>query len=140
MSMYYLLSDVDECTLGTNSCDTNAKCLNTDGSFACNCNNGFAGDGVICTPSNIKQVHTTAPYVTVKLPSTALPTISKSAEASSSTSTFSKTTSPMTTIQVTTTSSTSSSSTRRLGRLTTLSAETTTKSGTIMILSSILGL
>ena len=40
--------DIDECTLGTNTCDANAICTNTTGSFECACAPGFAGDGINC--------------------------------------------------------------------------------------------
>ena len=45
----YLFSDVDECTLNTDNCDINAECTNTVGSFECDCNSGFSGDGVTCS-------------------------------------------------------------------------------------------
>ena len=41
-------SDVDECSSGGNNCDDNAQCLNTEGSFACNCSKGFEGNGTVC--------------------------------------------------------------------------------------------
>ncbi len=41
------LVDVDECA--SNPCDQNATCTNHDGSFACECNSGFSGDGHSCT-------------------------------------------------------------------------------------------
>ncbi|XP_072030186.1 CUB and sushi domain-containing protein 1-like [Amphiura filiformis] len=44
--------DIDECTLGTDNCDTNAACNNTVGSFTCACNAGYHGDGVTCTDIN----------------------------------------------------------------------------------------
>eukprot|EP01045_Picozoa_sp_COSAG04_P002464 COSAG04_NODE_90_length_26856_cov_18.273723_20_plen_2565_part_00 len=44
-----LCADVDECAIGTDSCDANAACTNTAGSFACACNGGYGGDGEICT-------------------------------------------------------------------------------------------
>ena len=37
--------DIDECTAGTHTCDTNAACTNTDGSFTCACNSGYTGAG-----------------------------------------------------------------------------------------------
>ena len=33
-------SDIDECLLGTDDCDTYATCANTDGSYTCTCNAG----------------------------------------------------------------------------------------------------
>jgi formylglycine-generating enzyme len=43
-------TDVDECTVNTDNCDTHAKCTNTKGSFTCACNTGYSGSGLICTP------------------------------------------------------------------------------------------
>jgi len=37
--------DVDECTNGSDNCDINATCTNVPGSFTCECNPGFTGDG-----------------------------------------------------------------------------------------------
>ena len=42
-------SDIDECELGTHTCNSNASCADTDGSFNCTCGEGFEGDGFICT-------------------------------------------------------------------------------------------
>jgi hypothetical protein len=41
--------NVDECTLETDNCDTNANCVNTDGDFTCTCNTNYNGDGLNCT-------------------------------------------------------------------------------------------
>jgi len=41
--------DDDECVLGTDTCDSNATCSNTPGSFTCACNPGYFGDGTTCT-------------------------------------------------------------------------------------------
>ena len=40
--------DVNECA-STGTCETNAACANTDGSFECTCNDGYNGDGQTCT-------------------------------------------------------------------------------------------
>lgn len=41
-------SDINECTSGANTCDENAECINTVGSFVCQCLTGFSGDGTTC--------------------------------------------------------------------------------------------
>ena len=46
----FKISDVDECRLGTDDCHPNARCINTIGSYRCECNPGYAGDGRICVP------------------------------------------------------------------------------------------
>lgn len=45
---YLYLADIDECANGTASCDTNAQCTDTDGSYECSCNAGFEGNGYQC--------------------------------------------------------------------------------------------
>ena len=42
-------ADDDECALGTDNCDANAACTDTDGSYDCTCNDGYSGDGFTCT-------------------------------------------------------------------------------------------
>ena len=39
--------DIDECSL-INQCDDNAQCINLPGSYQCECNVGFYGDGTTC--------------------------------------------------------------------------------------------
>ena len=46
-------SDINECEPRINICDENAQCLNTDGSFDCTCNQGFFGNGTICSKYNV---------------------------------------------------------------------------------------
>ena len=41
-------TDIDECEAGIVSCDSNAECNNTDGSYTCSCSSGFSGDGMRC--------------------------------------------------------------------------------------------
>ena len=49
MSTFSLKLDIDECSSDTSSCDQNADCTNSDGSYSCACKRGFSGDGVACT-------------------------------------------------------------------------------------------
>ena len=37
--------DIDECSSNSHSCDANAVCNNTRGSYNCSCKPGFSGDG-----------------------------------------------------------------------------------------------
>jgi len=45
----YVIADIDECSMGTHTCDPNANCTDTDGSYNCMCMNGFEGNGFNCT-------------------------------------------------------------------------------------------
>ena len=42
-----LFTDIDECT-AESPCHVNATCNNTEGSYVCECNTGFSGDGFTC--------------------------------------------------------------------------------------------
>ena len=42
-------ADIDECFLGLDGCHENATCYNTNGSFHCMCDEGYDGDGFLCT-------------------------------------------------------------------------------------------
>jgi hypothetical protein len=37
------------------SCDSNADCINTVGSYSCQCRNGYTGDGRVCT-GNFRRI------------------------------------------------------------------------------------
>ena len=43
------LADVDECIAAKHTCDANANCVNTHGSYNCSCKSGYTGDGFNCT-------------------------------------------------------------------------------------------
>jgi len=44
-----IATDIDECEPDLDSCHTDATCVNTDGSYTCQCNVGFQGDGRSCS-------------------------------------------------------------------------------------------
>ena len=44
--------DIDECD-SAGVCHENATCTNTVGSFACTCNDGYAGDGFSCSGKSV---------------------------------------------------------------------------------------
>ena len=52
-----LLSDTDECNVNLDNCHTDANCLNTDGSFYCQCMLGYTGNGIHCTGELINTFH-----------------------------------------------------------------------------------
>ena len=45
--MLFTFSDIDECD--NNPCDGNASCSNNNGSYSCECDKGYSGDGYECT-------------------------------------------------------------------------------------------
>ena len=44
--------DIDECSTNSHTCDVNAFCNNTSGSYKCSCNPGFFGNGQACFGKN----------------------------------------------------------------------------------------
>ena len=46
--LYLLFTDINECTNSTNDCHRNSTCTNSIGSYSCECNQGFNGNGTIC--------------------------------------------------------------------------------------------
>ena len=41
-------TDIDECSMDDQACDVNARCINTQGSFACLCKKGYRWNGQVC--------------------------------------------------------------------------------------------
>ena len=54
------LTDVNECDGEGSSCDSNADCTNTAGSFTCTCREGFTGDGMTCNGKFVPSSYTCA--------------------------------------------------------------------------------
>mmetsp|Transcript_12907 Transcript_12907/g.14770 ORF Transcript_12907/g.14770 Transcript_12907/m.14770 type:complete len:448 (+) Transcript_12907:84-1427(+) len=70
--------DQNECA--SKPCSSNAQCANTIGSFACDCNDGFTGNGIDCTqtsPTTTTSPPTPAPVLVPSSP-TLEPTVSNS--------------------------------------------------------------
>ena len=42
--LFYI--DIDECETKSNNCHPNAKCINNEGSFTCQCKPNYDGDGI----------------------------------------------------------------------------------------------
>ena len=50
-SLLNVLIDIDECTTAVQKCHGVANCYNNEGSFTCECREGYTGDGVSnCDP------------------------------------------------------------------------------------------
>ena len=47
--------DVHECIVGSDNCSSNAICTNTNGSYVCQCQSGYSGNGVTCNGINIQD-------------------------------------------------------------------------------------
>ena len=54
-SIFYI--DINECVQQTHTCDINATCQDTEGSFLCSCNVGFAGNGNNCSGKLANSMH-----------------------------------------------------------------------------------
>ena len=48
IKLFIAEKDIDECKLGTDECGDHAACLNTMGSYQCQCNSGYILDGKSC--------------------------------------------------------------------------------------------
>ena len=57
--LYFLhfAADINECVENPGSCSASAICINTEGSFQCQCVAGFTGDGQICIGQDQNNTH-----------------------------------------------------------------------------------
>ena len=62
-SFFISFIDIDECTLQTDACSANSVCTNVDGSFNCECQPGFTGDGETCNGRLIKNIKPLSTYI-----------------------------------------------------------------------------
>ena len=46
--MLFFHIDLDECSEGIDNCGIHARCINVVGSYLCQCENGYIGDGISC--------------------------------------------------------------------------------------------
>lgn len=54
---WFIITDIDECSDGSNTCLSYATCTDTIGSYTCKCpEKGFKGDGHECTGLRINSV------------------------------------------------------------------------------------
>lgn len=55
ISFFFCLhSDLNECALITNNCHADSTCTNQNGSFDCNCNIGYSGNGTFCEGKHLR--------------------------------------------------------------------------------------
>ena len=53
--MHLIVADLDECNTHTYTCDVNADCVNTVGSYSCNCRAGYTGSGQTCNGKKLTK-------------------------------------------------------------------------------------
>ena len=46
--------DIDECS-GTNDCHADANCTDNDGSYECDCDTGYTGNGTFCDSKSLSS-------------------------------------------------------------------------------------
>lgn len=54
--MFCFFQDIDECQENTHNCHEDGECINTDGSFRCECKVGFIGSGETCSGIELYQL------------------------------------------------------------------------------------
>lgn len=59
----YCTVDLNECERGEHKCDRNAICINLEGTFECQCAEGYQGDGHICRSNILVSVDIILPVI-----------------------------------------------------------------------------
>ena len=55
LTLLLIFLDIDECLL-SNQCHVNARCTDTEGSYVCQCDNGYSGNGFDCSSKSIFEL------------------------------------------------------------------------------------
>ena len=64
--LFYSYPDINECESEmANDCDGSAECMDTVGSYKCNCRSGYEGDGFICTGYTTLQIISSLVYLDI---------------------------------------------------------------------------
>ena len=120
----------NECELGIHNCDKNAKCIDTQHAFKCECNEGFIGNGFKLKSAATQLIAETItcvqwppPTTTTTTSTTTTSTTTTSTTTTSTTTTSTTTTSTTTVTTTTTTTSTTTSTTGALEPTTTFTTE-----------------
>ena len=53
---FFFFQDIDECQVNIHNCHEDGVCINTDGSYRCECKVGFIGSGEICSGIELCQL------------------------------------------------------------------------------------
>ena len=56
--LFDVRADENECDRFPSVCDSDAQCMNNEGSFTCRCNSGFTGNGTVCNGKYARMLHT----------------------------------------------------------------------------------
>ena len=99
----------NECELGIHNCDKNAKCIDTQHAFKCECNEGFIGNGFKLKSAATQLIAETITCVQWPPPTTTTSTTTSTTTTTTSTTSTSTTSTTTTTTTTSTTSSTTTS-------------------------------
>ena len=58
-----MCADIDECSLGLDSCVENADCTDTEGSYTCMCSSGYTGDGLSSCTGKLNAIQCYSPLL-----------------------------------------------------------------------------
>jgi hypothetical protein len=64
---FFFILDINECSKGLYDCNKNADCINTVGSYLCDCKPGYLGNGISCSGKHHLQSNKYAKYLNLNL-------------------------------------------------------------------------